>query len=547
MMRHSCHRAGLLAAKLLPGLICWIAGEQPLAATDYFLTIGGGYNRTGNQASLEANVVFFQQVVADKHRGTRRHDVYFADGNDPAADLQILADKPAQSATPATDLLASLHRRRGEIHVTYRNHLVPEIAGPLDPTLIRARLDALAKRARAGDRLIVYVTAHGSAGPKGDPFNTTIDCWNERKITAREFTGWLNQLPAEVPVVMVMAQCYCGGFAHTIFQGLDETKGLTPHCRAGFFAQRHDLPAAGCRPDIEHDEEFSSYFWGALVGRSRNGVPIEGCDIDGNGQVSFAEAYAYAVTAGETIDIPLRTSEVLLRTFSRLTAAKPPDPARETEARPEENGKSCQEGNAARPVDDADKAGQRDQGALSMASGTLQSFVDRGRPVSGRIVKDLSKTLGFALTDDLTAVMAAYDEHRRTDRFAGRGRGRRPGSGRRDLLKEVTEKWPELGDERRWEASPLLKPANQEKLLAELKQLPGWKGYDERLQQLKEAGDESEKRELRMVKFRRLIHALETIVLEQNLPLVASEEIVARYQKLMALEESDLGAGDRGR
>ena len=30
--------------------------------------------------------------------------------------------------------------------------------------------------------------------------------------------------------------------------------------------QQHDLPAAGCRPDIEHDEEFSSYFWGAIAG-----------------------------------------------------------------------------------------------------------------------------------------------------------------------------------------------------------------------------------------------------------------------------------------
>src|SRR5581483_8697783 len=156
----------------------------------------------------------------------------------------------------------------------------------------------------------------------------------ERKISAREFTERLDKLPADVPVVMVMAQCYCGGFAHAIFKGLDEAKGLVPQLRAGFFAQQHNLPAAGCRPDIEHDEEFSSYFWGALAGRSRNGVPIEGCDLDGNGAVSFAEAYAHAVIAGETIDIPLRTSEVLLRSYSRLNAkGKAED---EAQAEPEE-------------------------------------------------------------------------------------------------------------------------------------------------------------------------------------------------------------------
>ena len=40
--------------------------------------------------------------------------------------------------------------------------------------------------------------------------------------------------------------------------------------------------------------------------------------MDRNGTVSFAEAHAYAVIASNTIDIPLRTSDVLLKTYSRL-------------------------------------------------------------------------------------------------------------------------------------------------------------------------------------------------------------------------------------
>jgi hypothetical protein len=501
-------RSGLLAANLLLFSIVWMCDGQPLSATDYFLTIGGGYNPSGNQASLEANVVFFQQILGDKHRGPRRHDIYFADGHDEAADLQIVAEKPAKSNLPATDLLASLHRRRGQVNVAYRNHRVPEIAGPLDPALIRETLDSLAKTAKEGDRLIVYVTAHGSAGPKEDQYNTTIDCWNERKITAREFTEWLGKFSSEVPVVLVMAQCYCGGFAHTIFKGLDAAQGLAPTVRVGFFAQQHDLPAAGCRPDIEHDEEFSSYFWGALAGRSRNGVPIEGCDIDGNGNISFAEAYAYAVIAGETIDIPLKSSDVLLRTYSRLTAAN----AEET---------------------------------VSTMNGTLQSFVDRGRPVSGRIVTNLGKALGFALEDDVTKVITTADEHRRAGRFSGRrgGGGRRGGAGRRDLLKEVTEKWPDLGDARHWEESPLLKPDNQEQLLAELQQLPGWKTYGDRRKEMEAASDKAEQHELRAVKFRRLINTLETIVLEINLPKLATPEVIECYRQMLALEDSTLGSG----
>jgi hypothetical protein len=539
MRTPALHRSVLFAAKLLIVAAAWLSSPRLLPATDYFLTLGGGYNRSGNQASLEANVVFFQQVLADRHHGPRRHEIYFADGDDPAADLQVLAEKPAKSETPATDLLASLHRRRGQVHVTYRNHRVPQIAGPLDPALIRTGLDTLAKTVQEGDRLIIYVTAHGSGGPEGDRMNTTIDCWNERKIKAREFTEWLDKFPAEVPVVMVMAQCYCGGFARTIFQGLDDTKGLAPHLRVGFFAQQHDLPAAGCRPDIEHDEEFSSYFWGALAGRSRNGVPIEGCDVDGNGIVSFAEAYAYAVSAGEMIDIPLTTSEILLRTFSRLTAAKGGETPRDSKSTPEGNDDS-------KPGQSPRDEEEQEAPALTTMNGTLQSFVDRGRPVSGRIVATLAKTLGFSLQDEVSAVVKAYDEQRPERRFAGRGRGRRRGTGRRDMLREVAEKWPELADERHWEESPLLKPDNQEQLFTELKQLPGWKAYDERLKQRETASDAFEKQELRTVKFRRLINALETIVLEKNLPLVASPEIVKRYRQMIALEESTLSSMGSG-
>jgi hypothetical protein len=365
--------------------------------------------------------------------------------------------------------------------------------------MVRASLESIAKAARDGDRLIIYVTAHGSAGPKEDEYNTTIDCWNKKTITAREFTGWLDLLPANVPVVMVMAQCYCGGFSRSMFDGLDANRGLSSHQRAGFFAQQHNLPAAGCRPDIEHDQEFSSYFWGAIAGRSRIGTPIEGCDLDGNGAISFSEAYAYAFWAGETVDIPLATSDVFLRTYSRLPDGSP-------------------------------------------LTGALQSFVDRSRSTSGHIVSKLSKALGFSLQDDVASVVAAHDDHRDHRPASNIARGGRRGSGsaRRELLKEVTEKWPDLGDRQRWEKSPLLAADNQLQLLAEMKELPSWQPFQERQRQLEESGDQSERYELREVKFRRLIKTLELIVLEQNLPQVASAELVQRYRELIALEDSGL-------
>ncbi len=539
MMFHFLQRFRL-GARVLLLASGWLMGCGPvLRAADYFLTIGGGYSPTGNQASLEANVVFFQQILDEKHRQSRSHDIYFADGHDAAADLQVLATKkPQQTKLPATEVLASLHRRRGAEQVEYRNHRVPNVAGPLDPALIRASLEKIAKTARTGDRLIVYVTAHGSPGGKDDSYNTTIDCWNDKKITAREFTKWLNELPSGVPVLMVMAQCYCGGFAHTIFDNLDESKGLAPQLRAGFFAQQHNLMAAGCRPDIDNDDEFSSYFWGAIVGRSRTGVPVDGADIDKNGVISFAEAYAHAVTASRTIDIPLRTSDILLRTYSRM-AKDLTSPAAGSDAKAVADKDSEPD---AKPTSPATPDETRPQPNLSSLTGPLQSFVDRGCPVAGRIVTALGKELGFAMADDVAAVVTAYDEHRRNGRAPGRGNRRRNGSGHRELLQEITEKWPELGEARKWEDSPLLRSDNQEQLLAELNVLPSWKTYDQRRRQVEETGDQAERHELREVKFRRLINTLEVIVLDNNLPLVATSEVVERYRQMIALEESTLGA-----
>lgn len=500
-------------------------GAAQACATDYFLTIAGGYSPTGNQASLEANVIFFQQLLVERHPGDRRHEIFFADGDDPAPDLQIVEEKPDEGKSPATDLLASLHRRRGDDGLAYRNHRIEGVAGLLDPRLIRRSLETLAQTARPGDRLIIYVTAHGSEGPEDDEYNTTIDCWSERKIKASQFAAWLDKLPTDLPVIMVMAQCYCGGFARTIFEDLDDEMGLAAHPRVGFFAQQHDLPAAGCRPDIEHDEEFSSYFWGAIAGRTRNGVPIEGADIDGNGIVSFAEAYAHAVIAGETVDIPLRTSEVMLRSFSRL-----PD------------GKSEDSDKSDEPVAAGDSAASEDteRRPLVEMTGKLETLIAKGDPVSRHIITQLAKRLDLSLQDDVATVTKAYEDGRRASRRQGRGRGPRQSSGRRELLRDIAEKWPELGDGRKWRDSSLLKADHQEKLLAEIKELPSWKVFEERREQAEEADKTRDQAELRTVKLRRLLNTLEVMVLEQNLPLVASPEIVTRYRQMLTLEGSTL-------
>ncbi|MDZ4853049.1 MAG: hypothetical protein SGI77_27490 [Pirellulaceae bacterium] len=485
-------------------------------SNDYFLTISGGYDPSGNQASLEANVQFFQRVIRERHPAPSKHLIYFADGFDTAHDLQTLAPK-RKSESPAMELLNSvfdLDRDRFD----YRNHQVPDIRGALNPPDIRNGLEEISEQLTDGDRLIIYVTAHGSAAKGNDPFNTSITCWKKRPLSMKSFSEWLEQVPDGVPVVMIMAQCYCGGFANTVFVEGNPEKGFTSGLRVGFFAQRHDLPAAGCRPDVENDEEYSSYFWGAFLGRSRTGKPASKVDINADGRVSFAEAHAYAVIASQTIDIPLTTSDIFLRQYSRIAGYDDED---------------NHEVNEDASVPDQAKR-------LLYFTGTVEEIAARGNAAQRFIVLELAKQLEIPRTTDITKVTlmseAQHEQFRQIRRFGRRGRGSR----RRDLLGEIVAKWPELESPDNWSTVEVLKSNQSEAFLEQVRQLDNYEPFQQSLADRNQATKDRTNAELKEVQFRRLIHSLETILYAQNLNWVADPKTIDKYRAILAIESTSL-------
>lgn len=537
-------------------LIAGSSGISFVAAKDFIVTIAGGYDPSGNQASLEANVIFFQTIVAEKHQGERIHEIFFADGADDTADVQEQIGD--EKNLPANEFIASLHRANLET-IRHRNHRVPDVSGALRPELIRASFRKIAKNAGQGDRILVYATAHGSEARGNDRFNTTINCWDDKTISMREFSSWLDQVSPDVPVIMVMAQCYCGGFSHTIFVQGDSEKGLSKQLRIGFFAQQHDLAAAGCRPDIKNDEEFSSYFLGAFIGTSRTGNFMPGCDINNDGRISFAEAYAHAVVASNTIDIPIRSSDALLRTYSwipdhsyfpnksrrdrRPAGRDSSDPS----APPEKSATTEKSvSNAVAPNTDdlkatAEESATSDSTPLDSMSGTLESFAADQNAETRRVIEELSRLLGFSMSDDVSVALDAYREHLRAGPApTGRGPGRRSSSGRRELLELVSRQWPEFAERDKWRDAEALKVSDQAALMEEFRQLEGFDIYQQRRLEREESAAQAEQREVQGVRHRRLIDTLEVVVLARNLSRVASPEIVARYKEMLQLEQSSL-------
>jgi hypothetical protein len=488
-----------LLASSFAGLTVFIGLAVPSFAVDYFLTIAGGYARQGNQASLEANVLFLDELLASVPREPYQHSIFFADGDNPEADLQVV-DKSSVDQ-PILEVLAEVFQWPSpQIH--YRNHRIEKVLGRNHPRDVQQGLAEITGKMQAGDRLFVYVTAHGGAAiSEQNRYDTSVHCWGGRQIRASQFAEWLDGVPESVPVIMVMAQCYCGGFSHVIFDKCDSTNGLSSRLRCGFFAQRHDLPAAGCRPDISNDAEYSSYFWGALAGRSRNGQPINNVDLDNDGRVSLVEAHAYAVITSETIDIPLRASEALLRASSRVGEE------------------------------------EEDASLVSLQS-TVASLLVDATPTDRAIVLALTEALNVSLDQSVAQVVELASAPRSP---VPRGRrGMRGYRGRAQALRdEMLERWPKLDEMKSVEDVSGFDIA----LEGVWQEIQGWETYvafrEARLARA-DSKEAVQQEELKQVKTRRLVHTLESMILERNLPLVADSAVLDRYQAMLRIEESTL-------
>lgn len=516
------------------------------SGADHFLTLGGGYGPTGNQISLEKNVQFQREVLAKIQPQAGPPELYFAAGDSNAADLQYSDPDYEQSCPRARRLMAELIGEAGGSYLRYRPHQLEDVAGPSDPKKLRRRLRELGSELNSGDRLVIYFTGHGAEAedPNGYyydedeeqvPFNehnTSLYCWDAEQLTASEFAAELDRLPQGVTVILVMVQCYSGGFAHSIFHQADQELGLSPRLRCGFFSQRHDRYAAGCTPEVREADyqEYSTFFWAALQQQTRAGAPIENADIDGDGKVSMAEAHAYAVIESDTIDIPIRTSGALLRKYSTLASGSVDD---------EESGN---------PLSSLfgmlDKSKQDDvKLKLVKPSGPLADLAKLARPDQQAILTRLAEKLelGEGPTVESLKLRLAKAEADLLTATSERSIARQAVSNLRERIADrLTEKWPELDTAYSPMVAELCGERSSE-FVAEVEGMPDYEAYQTALERDEKATEAFNAASHVKAKVERLQRTCDNIVLAANLSEVAPKEIVERYQQLLELEESSLG------
>lgn len=256
----------------------------------YVLAINGGGDKRDNFAShlehLRQLLDLLKTVGVPKDHIT----VLASDGGNPAPDLATHADEPEDAWLLQGTRIDSWLRDLGN----YENSTLDgiDLRPATLPSLTHAIAD-LRARLRKGDTLLLYVTDHGTMGPK-DPLDNRITLWGEREsISVRKLGELLSRLPQSVRVVSLMSQCFSGGFAY-LHEARERSR--TPSGRTcGYFSSTPDRPAYGCYPEVRGQKAIghSFKFLSALARRGR-----------------FSAAHGEVMIEDDTPDIPLRSSDV---------------------------------------------------------------------------------------------------------------------------------------------------------------------------------------------------------------------------------------------
>ena len=300
-------RGGIILALGLCALPLGVSAKAPVRLEPLrVLVVGGGPDLQNNQVAIESNVRYVGKLLP---RGTERITL-FADGNPQSA--TVLYEEDIHALPTGERLLKTLVRERDSRDDNPLHYRKPNLNAKLDGasknTEITKAFDRISDASKAKQKpVFLYFTGHGS--PNAPTFeNNHMDLWGEKeRLTVRDLAQHLTKLPPEIPVTLVMVQCYSGAFSNLIFENGDPKGETISRDFAGFFAAIKERTAAGCTSELNEAEyhDFTSYFFAALTGKDRVGRTVTGTDYNGDGRVGMDEAYCYTLANDKSIDVPV--------------------------------------------------------------------------------------------------------------------------------------------------------------------------------------------------------------------------------------------------
>jgi hypothetical protein len=461
------------------------------------LTVGGGPSLQYNQVAIESNVRYLHKLLP---KGTVQTTL-FADGDANHASVLYDDDTAKQSNGEfLMDLFLQGTEAESDGGSHYRKPNIGKVDGPSKRAEFARQIGRIAQEPDlVRRRVLLYFTGHGSPG-KADYDNNVYDMWGkDEALSVRECAHQIEQLPTEVPVTLVMVQCFSGAFGNLLFEGGDPKGDVISRDFAGFYATVNNRVAAGCTSAVNEAEyhDFTSYFFAALTGRDRVGRAVTGCDYNHDGRVGMNEAYCYTLLNDESIDVPVCTSDFFLRRFV--------------------------------PMRDAD--------VFQTPWPTIVSWAD---PAQKQALEGLSDRLKLTGDDRLkTAYEKAFrsaTSGNRDPQWLNRYRQARTRfdsllrEGRRDLLR----RYPDL----RSPSSPTFAVTRKDAIARlDREAMDGkWKDLLDANDAVDKADQEGENLSIAESKLLRIVRLGKSIVLAHELQQVGTPEIKARYQRLIEAE-----------
>ena len=211
------------------------------------LLINGGGHRQINYHSHLDHLRRLIAILEATGVDPARIAVFSGDGADPAADLATREGR----LPPDFWLLPRGEAARLRPPIEYVNSEIPGFTlQPATNAALRAWFETDGSGLTPGDTLLLYVTDHGEKNAE-DLSDNSITLWGE-KLSVSELRGLLAQIDPGVRVVMLMSQCYSGGFANAIFPDSVETAPTGNVC--GYFSAPPDRKAHGCYPEVSGKE-----------------------------------------------------------------------------------------------------------------------------------------------------------------------------------------------------------------------------------------------------------------------------------------------------
>jgi hypothetical protein len=159
-----------------------------------------------------------------------------------------------------------------------------------------AALQAVNARLRGSGSLFFYSTNHGGGANDGVD-DATLYLWGEL-ISDKEFAAKLTGVRCDL-VVVTMEQCFSGGMLDELSAAYNANPSVTA-CLAS--AATHDEVSYACDDEGDYDE-FVYHWTSAISGATPAGVVVA-ADKNGDGVVSFGEAFDYAQNADSCRETP---------------------------------------------------------------------------------------------------------------------------------------------------------------------------------------------------------------------------------------------------